>query len=165
MLCALTSCTVRYAPDAPETTLAGMPETATHRPLGVVVAAAGTTLVALLLIGLAVASMASGHGSFSGGVALALLGYSAAMLGSAWALWRLSLFGRGPVVATAALNGVAGYTFSPSAPWVWLVVAVSAVTLVAAALPSTSRALHLRRRRDTEVTPGDAPQRTDDPGT
>ena len=128
-------------------------------------AVAGTAVVALLLIGLAVASMASGHGGFSGGIGLALVGYGAAMLGSAWALWRLSIFGRGPVVATAALNGVAGYTFTSSAPWVWLVVAISAAALVAAALPSTSQALHLRRRSEAEVIPGDAPRPTDDPGT
>lgn len=162
MLCALTGCTERYAPGEPAATLTGMPDSDARRPLGVVVAAAGTALVAVLLIGLAVASMASGHGGFSGGVGLALIGYSAGMLAAAWALWRLSIFGRGPVVATAALNGVAGYTFTPSAPWVWLLVVVSAVTVVAAAWPSTSRALHLRRRR--KITPADAPQPKDDPG-
>jgi hypothetical protein len=134
----------------------------------VVVAAGGAALVGLLLIGLAAASLAAGHGGFSGGVGLALIAYGAGMLAAAWALWRLNLLGRGPVVATAALNAVAGYTFTPSAPWVWLLVVVSVGTVVAAALPSTSRALHLRRRAEAagaEVRPADGPLQKDDRGT
>jgi hypothetical protein len=81
------------------------------------------------------------------------------MAGGAVALWKGSIFGRGPVVAMALLNLVAGYTFTESAPWVWLIVAVSAATVVAAALPSTSRSLHLPR-----VSSGDEPPRKADRG-
>lgn len=139
-----------------------MPRTPIARPVPVVVAAMGAALVGVGLVGLAVASLASGHGGFSGGVALALAVYGAAMVAAAWALWRLSLFGRGPVLALSLLNVVAGYSFTADAPWVWLVVIVSAVTAVAAALPATSRALHVRRG---PVTPPDAPPRTDERGT
>lgn len=128
--------------------------------MGVVVAVLGSVLVGLLLIGLAGASMAAGHGGFSGGVGVALIGYGAAMIAGGWALWRLSLFGRGPVAAMALVNLVAAYTFTGTAPWVWLLVVVSAVTVVAAALPSTSRALHWRR-----IKPGDEPQPTAGQGT
>lgn len=138
-----------------------MPESAHDRPVGVMVAVAGTVVVALALVGLAVASLAAGHGGFSGGVGLALIVYGAGMLAAAWALWRLNVFGRGPVVALALLNLVAGWTFTATAPWVWLLVAISAVTVVAGSLPSTSRALHLRRERPT---PADEPRQTDDPG-
>jgi hypothetical protein len=81
------------------------------------------------------------------------------MIAGAYALWRGSIFGRGPVIAMALLNLVAGYTFTDSAPWVWVLVAISAVTVVAAALPSTSRALHIRR-----VSSGGEPPPTADQG-
>ncbi len=122
-------------------------------------AATGSALVGLLLIGLAVASLAAGHGGFSGGVGVALIVYGLAMIASGWALWRLNILGRGPVVATALVNLVAGYTFTATAPWVWSVVLVSAITVVAVALPATSRALHWRR-----VTPDDEPRLRADQG-
>ncbi len=124
------------------------------------VAATGSLLVGLALIALAAASLAAGHGGFSGGVGIALIAYGLAMAAGAFALWKRSILGRGPVIAMALLNVVAGYTFTASAPWVWLLVAVSAATVVGAALPSTSRALHLRT-----VSSGDEPPRTADQGT
>ncbi len=127
-------------------------------------AAGGAALVGVALVVLGAASLTSGHGQFSGGVALFLVGYGLGMVAAAWGLWRLSLFGRGPVVALSLLNVAAGFSVADAAAWVWLFVAVSAVTVVAAALPSTSRALHLRRR-EADVTPVDAPPRTDVPGT
>nr|WP_300150298.1 hypothetical protein [Propionicimonas sp.] len=123
-----------------------MPAARTTRPTSVVVAVSGTVLVGLALVGLAIGSLASGHGQFSGGVGLFLAVYGLGLCAAAWGLWRLSLFGRGPVVALSLLNVVAGFTFTASAPWVWAFVVVSAVTVVAAALPSTSRALHLRSK-------------------
>jgi hypothetical protein len=125
-----------------------------------VVAATGSLLVGLALIALAVASLAAGHGGFSGGVGIALIVYGVAMGAGAFALWKGSVLGRGPVIAMALLNLVAGYTFTASAPWVWLLVAVSAATVVGAALPSTSRALHLRT-----VSAGDEPPQKADQGT
>jgi hypothetical protein len=125
-----------------------------------VVAVAGTAVVALALIGLAVASLVAGHGGFSSGVAVFLLGYGTIMLAAATALWRLSVFGRGPVVALALINLISAASFTGDAPWAWVLVAISAVTLAAGALPSTSRALHLRR-----VRPAGGPPGTDDRGT
>ncbi len=143
---------------AAATTLAPVPDPTRRRPPGLVVAATGSLLVGLALIGLAAASLAAGHGSFSGGVGIALIVYGVGMAGGAFALWKGSIFGRGPVVAMALLNLVAGYTNTQSAPWVWLLVAVSAATVVAAALPSTSRALHLRRVSSGGVPPQKADQ-------
>ncbi|HEX5335333.1 MAG TPA: hypothetical protein VFW55_05595 [Propionicimonas sp.] len=137
-----------------------MPDLNRRRPPGLVVAVTGSLLVGIALIALAAASLAAGHGGFSGGVGIALIVYGVAMAGGAFALWKGSIFGRGPVVAMALLNLVAGYTFTESAPWVWLIVAVSAATLVAAALPSTSRALHLSR-----VSSGDEPPQKAGQGT
>jgi hypothetical protein len=122
------------------------------------VAATGSLLVGLALIVLAAASLAAGHGGFSGGVGIALVVYGVAMVGGAIALWKGSILGRGPVIAMALLNLVAGYTFTASAPWVWLLVAVSAATVVGAALPSTSSALRLRTVRSGDEPPQRADQ-------
>ena len=130
------------------------------QPPGLVVAAAGSLVVGLALIALAAASLAAGHGGFSGGVGIALILYGLAMAAGAFALWRGSILGRGPVIATALLNLAAGYTFTGTAPWVWLLVAVSAATVVAAALPSTSRALHLRALNAGDEPPPKADQET-----
>jgi len=135
------------------TTLAHVSDPASHRPAGLLVAAGGSLLVGVLLIGLAVAALAVGHGAFSGGVGVALIVYGVAMIAGAVALWRGSIFGRGPVIALALINLVAAYTFTDSAPWVWLLVAISGITVVAAALPSTSSALHLRRVSSTVEPP------------
>jgi hypothetical protein len=137
-----------------------VPDLNRRRPPGLVVAATGAVLVGIALIALSAASLSAGHGGFSGGVGIALIVYGVGMVGGAFALWKGSIFGRGPVIAMALLNWVAGYTFTESAPWVWLIVAVSAATVVAAALPSTSRALHLRR-----VSSGDEPPQKADRGT
>lgn len=114
------------------------------RPVSVVVAVAGAAVAGTAIVVAGLASLASGHGAFSTGVAAALAGYGVALVVAAWGLWRLSLFGRGPVLALSLIDVVAGYTFTASAPWVWAFVVVSAVTVVAAGLPATSRALHLR---------------------
>ena len=82
--------------------------------------------------------------------------YGLIILAATWALWQRSLLGRGPVAATALLNLIAAASFTPAAPSLWLVVLLTAATVVAAALPSTSRALHLRRRAE--------PQQPDEPG-
>jgi hypothetical protein len=144
-------------------TLADVFPTSPARPLPLVVAVVGAGLAGLALIALAVASLASNHGSFSGGVGIALVVYGAMMILAGWALWRRSLFGRGPVVALSLLNVAAGYTFTPSAPWVWVGVVVSAVTAVAAALPATSRALRLRPHQP-QLSEADAPRPTDEQG-
>ena len=138
-----------------------MPGTAPERPLPLVVAVVGAALAGVALVVLAIASLAAGHGSFSGGVGVVLLVYGAAMLAAAWGLWRRSLFGRGPVVAFSLLNLAAGVTFTGSSGWLWLGVAVSAVTAVAAALPATSAALHLRREPGPVSEPGEPLPRDD----
>ena len=159
MSCAPISCTNQRALAA-AATLAPVPDPNSRRPPGLVVAAAGSLLVGIALIALAAASLSVGHGSFSGGVGIALVIYGLAMAGGAVALWKGSIFGRGPVVAMSLLNLVASYTFTETAPWVWLIVAVSAATVVAAALPGTSRALRLGR-----VSSGDGRPRKADRGT
>ncbi|MCA0294923.1 MAG: hypothetical protein LCH96_06345 [Actinobacteria bacterium] len=133
-----------------------------HRPAALVVAVVGAGVSALAVLVLAVVALFSGHGTFSGGVGVALLVYGALLLVSTWGLWSLSLFGRGPVLALSLLNVAAAWTFTGSAPWMWAAVVVCAVTAVAAALPATSRALHLRRNGD--VSEADEPRPTGEQG-
>jgi hypothetical protein len=159
MSCAPIGCTNRRLVAA-AATLAPVPDPNSRRPPGLLVAAIGSLLVGVALIALAAASLGAGHGDFSGGVGIALIVYGVAMVGGSLALWKGSVFGRGPVIAMALLNLVAGYTNTQSAPLVWLIVAVSAATVVGAALPSTSRALHRHR-----VSSGDEPPQKADPGT
>lgn len=104
------ACTIKRNASAPTTTLAVVPHPDSQRPVGAVVAAAGSLVTGLALIGLAGAALSAGHGEFSGGVAVALIVYGAAMVAGAWGLWQLSVFGRGPIVAMALFNLIAGYT-------------------------------------------------------
>ncbi|MDQ7992206.1 MAG: hypothetical protein REI45_05915 [Propionicimonas sp.] len=128
------------------------------RPPSLVVAAAGALLLGLVVIGFAIASMVSGHGSFSGAIGGWLAVYGLVGVASAVALWRRSVFGRGPVVTMSALNLIVAATMASAAPWAWAVVVGSAITLVAVSLPATTRALHWSRVRPAgELPPTDAP--------
>lgn len=118
----------------------------TAKPAGLIVATVGSAVTAVAILVLAGAALSSAHGQFSGGVAIALLVYAAGILGATWAMWRGQVLGRGPVLACALLNLIAGYTFTGDAPWVWAFVAIAAATVVAAAMPSTSRALGFSER-------------------
>lgn len=96
---------------------------------------------------LAVLSGISGHGQFSGGVAVMLGIYGVGLLWAAWGLWRMSLFARGPILATALLHlaVLSGYVTGPDAWVAYLLAGVPLVTLVALFWPSTTRALRQRR--------------------
>lgn len=140
-------------------TLTAMSSPLRTRPASVLVAVAGAGLSGVAVVVLAVASLAAGHGTFSTGVAIFLLGYGALMLLAAWALWRLSILGRGPVVALSLINLITAWTFTSDAPWLWAAVVICAVTLVAAALPATAGALR------SPVRPGGGRPRRDGRGT
>jgi uncharacterized membrane protein YkvI len=136
--------------------------TSVKRPWGVVTASVLTAVTGVAALVLAVLSAFGGHGTFSNSVAGMLGVYGALLLGAAWALWRLMLFSRGPVVATALLHlavipgYVTGHFF-----WVPLLLAlVPIATIVGAVSPSTTRALEARRSRneassDSESVTGD----------
>jgi hypothetical protein len=126
------------------------------RPPSLLVACGGALVLGLLMIGFAIASIAAGHGTFSGAIGGWLAVYGLVGVASAVALWRGWVFGRGPVITTSALNLIVAITMAPAAPLAWLVAALSAVTLAAVALPSTSRALRWERvRPDGEHPPTD----------
>jgi hypothetical protein len=126
------------------------------RGAGIIVACAGAVASGLLVIGFAGASVASGHGSFSGAIAGWLAVYGLVCIAAAWALWRGLILGRGPVLTLSALNLIVAFTMTQTAPLAWLVVVVSAITLVAVSLPSTARGL-----RWSPVKPAGGPPPTD----
>ncbi len=76
-----------------------------------------------------------------------LIVYGAGILAATWGLWRLHIFARGPIVATALLHLAvifSGVIQAPQ-PWILLVVAlIPAVTVVATLWPSTTAALRAR---------------------
>lgn len=111
------------------------------RALSRVIAVAGAALMGLTVAGFGIAAVVAGHGDFSGGVGVALVGYGLIMIAAAVAFWRGSVLGRGPVLATAALNLAAALSFTPTAPLAWAAAVVAALTVVAAALPASSTSL------------------------
>lgn len=132
-------------------------EERTPRGPGIIVACAGAVASGLLVVGFAIASVASGHGTFSGAIAGWLAAYGLVCIAAAYALWRGHILGRGPVLTLSALNLIVAYTMTQTAPLAWLVVVLSAITVVAVALPSTARRLHWSRvRPDGEPPPTDA---------
>lgn len=132
------------------------------RPPGLVAAAAGSVVVGVVIVALAGASLASGHGDFSGAVGLMLLIYGVAVAAAGWGLWRLSIFARGPVLATALLHVAVAFSYSTDTPVAWVLLVISAVTAAGVVLPSTTRALKSGRvelRTRDEPPPTGAPQK------
>lgn len=130
------------------------------RPRGLIVASAGSVLLGLIVIGFSVASILSGHGTFSGAIGgwLALYGLVGVVAGIA--LWRRSLLGRGPALVEAALNLFVAFTMAQAAPLAWIVVVLAAMTLGAVVLPSTTAVLRWPRTRRAAEPPA-----TEHPGS
>ncbi len=124
------------------------------------IAAVGSAVMGLIVIGFAIASMLAGHGVFSGAIGGWLLVYGLVGVVAGVALWRRSLLGRGPVLMLAALNLVVAFTMVQAAPLAAIMIVLAAVTLVAVVLPSTTAVLHwpARFRRSDE------PPATEQPG-
>ena len=124
------------------------------------IAAVGSAVMGLIVIGFAIASMLAGHGVFSGAIGGWLLVYGLVGVVAGVALWRRSLLGRGPVLMLAALNLVVAFTMGQAAPLAAIMIVLAAVTLVAVVLPSTTAVLHwpARFRRSDE------PPATEQPG-
>lgn len=113
----------------------------TRRPLPLRLAAVLSVLVGATFVVLAGLSSGSGHGVFSWQISLLLAGYGLLLATAGWGLWRGWILARGPVVALAAINTFATGQLGATQPWAWVVTVLSLITLVCAALPSTSDAL------------------------
>lgn len=130
------------------------------RPVGLIIASAGSAVLGGVVIGFAIASILAGHGVFSGAIGGWLAAYGLAGVVAGAALWRRSLLGRGPALVAAALDAVVAFTMAPAAPLAWIVIAIAVVTLAAVALPATTAALHWPRRfrRSGELPPKESPE-------
>lgn len=106
--------------------------------MSLLLAVVGTMLAGVTVGVLGVAAIGSGHSGYGGPVGWALVGYGVAIVCAALAWWRGHRWARGPVVATAAVNLAVAWSFTSTAPLAWVAVAVTAITVVAAALPASS---------------------------
>lgn len=114
-------------------------------------------LLGVIVIGFSIASILSGHGTFSGAIGGWLALYGLVGVAAGIALWRRSLLGRGPALVEAALNLVVAFTMAEAAPLAWIVVVLSAITVAAVVLPSTTAQLRWPRSRRAAVPPQKEP--------
>lgn len=124
-------------------------------------------VLGLIVIGLSIAAIRSGHGSFSGAIGGWLALYGLVGVASGVALWRRSLLGRGPALVEAALNLVVAGTMAQAAPLAWIMLGLAAITLVAVVLPSTTAGLRWPTRRKSRGPfrrSGEPPER-ENPGS
>lgn len=126
--------------------IAAVSESAPTRPVGVLLAALATSGLALFSIVMAGLSLAEGHGSFSGGVGLALGLWGLLVGAGAFFLLRGSRWARGPVVAAGLLHVFAyGQLAMNNAPLAWLGAAAGLVAVIGLVLPASTAWLTGRR--------------------
>lgn len=115
------------------------------RPPWLIASAAATLVLAAAFVVLALLSLTSGHGQFSGQVAAMLLAWGLLVGAAGWALWRLLAWARGAVVAAGLLHLFSLGQMIPTAPWAAAGALLAAVAVVGAVLPGTRRALSRER--------------------
>lgn len=121
--------------------MAAMPETSFTRAPGLVAAGAASLALTAFFVVLAMLSLSSGHGAFSGGVAAALLIWAAVVGTAGVLLWRGHGFVRGVVVAAGLLHVFAfGQMISTNA-WALLGAAAGLICVVCPVLPASRAAL------------------------
>lgn len=123
----------------------GVPRPDFTRPPGLVVAVVATVALTVFFVAMAVLSLSAGHGSFSGGVAFALILWALLVGGAGILLWRGHGWARGPVIAAGLLHVLAFGQFALNTPWAVLGAAAGLAAVVGAALPSTRGALSVGR--------------------
>lgn len=116
-----------------------------HRPAGLVAAAAATVVLALVFVVFAAMSLASAHGQFSTQVALMLVMWGVLVAVAGAGLWALKPWSRGAVVAVGLLHLFAFGQMAPSAPAAAAGAALALVAVVGGVLPSTRAALSRAR--------------------
>ena len=113
----------------------------TRGPASLVAAAALTIAGALVPAVVGVLSLASGHGSFSAGIAVALFLWAALVGGVGVALLRRRAWARGPAVAANLLHAFSYGEFALTEPVAVLGSVAALVAVVCAVLPATRAAL------------------------
>jgi len=113
--------------------------TSASRPLGLTIAAAATIAFGAFFLVMAVLSLASGHGTFSAGPAIALVLWGGLVGFCGVALWRGARWSRGPVVAAALLHVFAFAEFAMNGAPVALIGSVVALASLVGVLHPISR--------------------------
>lgn len=116
----------------------------TRLPQCVWIAVGGAGLSALAAVGFGIASLASGHGTFSVGIGIMLVAYGLILAFGAWLGWRRHPLARGLIVAPALLNLATALSLLQTddpAQRVGAVMAAAllAATILAAVLPCKQR--------------------------
>lgn len=111
------------------------------RPAWLVAAAASTLALAAAFVVMAAMSLTSGHGQFSGQVALMLLVWGGLVGFAGWGMWDLRSWSRGAVVAAGLLHAFAFGQMVPTAPFAAAGALLAAVAVVGGVLPGTRQAL------------------------
>lgn len=117
-----------------------MPEISRSRPLGLTVAIATTVAFAVFFLVMAALSLSSGHGAFSGGVAVALVLWGLLVGACGVFLARGARWAMGPVVAAALLHVFSFAQFAMDGSPLALIGAVAALAIVVGVLHPVSRA-------------------------
>jgi hypothetical protein len=115
-----------------------------NRPVGLIVACAGTTLLGLAFLVFAGISATAGHGVFSLQIGLLLAAYGLLLIASAVGVWHLRMWARGPLVAFNLMAGFGFGEYLAEQVWLWPLVAICLAAVVGVVLPSTTRALQAR---------------------
>ena len=115
-----------------------------NRPVGLIVACAGTTLLGLAFLVFAGISATAGHGVFSLQIGLLLAAYGLLLIASAVGVWQLRMWARGPLVAFNLMAGFGFGEYLAEQVWLWPLVAICLAAVVGVVLPSTTRALQAR---------------------
>ncbi len=103
-------------------------------------AALASIAFAVFFLAMAVLSLTSGHGAFSGGVAIALILWGLIVGVCGFFLLRGARWARGPVVAAALLHVFSFAQFSMNGSPLTLIGAIVALAIVVGALHPVSRA-------------------------
>lgn len=117
-----------------------MPETPPSRPLGLTVAIVTTIAFGVFFLVMAALSLSSGHGAFSGGVAIALILWGLIVGVCGVFLARGAKWARGPVVAAALLHVFSFAQFSMDGSPLALIGAIAALAILVGVLHPLSRA-------------------------
>lgn len=118
-----------------------IPPTYSRRPRWLLAAAASTVALAGVFVVLAVLSLTSGHGLFSGQVAGMLLAWGVLVGAAGWGLAALKPWSRGAVVAAGLLHVFAFGQMALTAPVAAAGAGLALVAVVGGVLPSTRHAL------------------------
>ena len=119
--------------------MAAMPETSFTRAPGLVAAGVASLALTAFFVVLAMLSLSSGHGAFSGGVALALMLWGVLVGAGSVLLLRGARWARGPVIAAGLLHAFAFGQFAlNNAPLAWLGAAAGVAAVVGLVLPAST---------------------------